>query len=215
MGKVTAGFSMSLDGFVADPHDGVDLVFKWYSAGGTDAQVQTGDQTFKMSREGAESIEEAGRTAGVLVTARRTFDIANGWGGKHPMNVPVVVLTHMPPREWVNRKGSPFTFVSDGVASAIETAKRIAGDKTVAVGAPSVAQQCLQLGLLDEIHIDLAPVVLGDGIRLFDHLREPIELVVTEVSGNPHVTHLTYRVVKSPQTMSAAGRPADARRSNS
>jgi dihydrofolate reductase len=81
--------------------------------------------------------------------------------------------------------------------SAIETAKKIAGDKTVVVGAPRVTQQCLQLGLLDEIHIDLAPVVLGKGVRLFDHLEEPIELTVTEASGNPHVTHLTYRVVKS------------------
>jgi dihydrofolate reductase len=197
MGKVTAGFSMSLDGFVADANDGVEYVFKWYSAGGTDAEVQVGDHAIKMSREGAESIEAASQTAGALVTARRTFDIAKAWGGKHPMNVPVVVVTHTPPKEWIDRKGSPFTFVTDGVASAIETARRIAGDKAVVVGAPSVTWQCLQLGLLDEIHIDLAPVVLGNGIRLFDHIKEPIELVVTEASGNPHVTHLTYRVVRS------------------
>jgi len=198
MGKVIAGFSMSLDGCVADATDGVEEVFKWYSAGGADAEVMAGDHAIKMSREAAESIEEAGKAAGVLVSARRTFDIANAWGGKHPMNVPVVVVTHTAPKEWVNRKGSPFTFVTDGVLSAIETAKKIAGDKTVVVGAPSVMQQCLQLGLLDEIHIDLAPVVLGKGIRLFDHLEEPIELTVTEASGNAHVTHLTYRVVKSP-----------------
>jgi hypothetical protein len=72
MSKVIAGFSMSLDGFVADPDDGVEQVFKWYSAGGTDAEVMVGDRTFEMSREGAEFIEEAGRGAGVLVTARRT-----------------------------------------------------------------------------------------------------------------------------------------------
>jgi dihydrofolate reductase len=64
------------------------------------------------------------------------------------------------------------------------------------VGAPSVTQQCLQLGLLDAIHIDLVPVVLGRGIRLFDHLTTPIELLVTEASGNRHVTHITYRVIK-------------------
>ena len=196
MSKVIAGFSMSPDGFVADADDGVEQVFKWYSVGGTDAEVMAGDQAIAMSREGAELIEEASRGAGVLVTARRTFDIAHAWGGKHPMNVPMVVVTHTVPEEWADREGSPFTFVTDGVPKAINVAREIAGDKDVVVGAPSVTQQCLQLGLLDAIHIDLVPVVLGRGIRLFDHLTGPIELVVTEASGSPHVTHLTYRVIK-------------------
>ena len=196
MSKVIAGFSMSLDGFVADPDDGTEHVFKWYSAGGTDAEVMAGDHATGMTREAAEFIEEAGRAAGVLVTARRTFDIAHAWGGKHPMDVPMVVVTHRVPEEWVNREGSPFTFVTDGVPKAIDVAREIAGDKDVVVGAPSVTQQCLQLGLLDAIHIDLVPVVLGRGIRLFDHLTKPVELLVTEASGNPHVTHITYRVIK-------------------
>jgi len=196
MSKVIAGFSMSLDGFVADPDDGVDRVFKWYSAGGTDAEVMAGDGTFEMSREGAEFIEEAGRGAGVLVTARRTFDLSHAWGGKHPMDVPMVVVTHRVPEEWGNREGSPFTFVTEGVPKAIDVARQIAGDKDVVVGAPSITWQCLQLGLLDAIHIDLAPVVLGRGIRLFDHRTGPVELLVTEVSGNPHVTHITYQVIK-------------------
>ena len=196
MSKVIAGFSMSLDGFVADPDDGVEHVFKWYSAGGTDAEVMSGDHPAGMTREAAELIEEAGRGAGVLVTARRTFDIAHAWGGKHPMDVPMVVVTHRVPQEWVNREGSPFTFVTEGVPKAIDVAREIAGDKDVVVGAPSVTQQCLQLGLLDAIHVDLAPVVLGRGIRLFDHLTKPVELLVTEASGNPHVTHITYRVIK-------------------
>lgn len=196
MSRVIAGFSMSLDGFVADPDDSADHVFKWYSAGGTDTEVMTGDQAFKMSQEGSEYIEAAGRGAGVLVTARRTFDIAHAWGGKHPMDVPMVVVTHRIPEEWVDREGSPFTFVTGGVPRAIEVAREIAGEKDVVVGSPSVTQQCLQLGLLDAIHIDLAPVVLGDGIRLFDHLTGPIDLLVTEASGNPHVTHLTYHVVR-------------------
>jgi dihydrofolate reductase len=196
MSKVIAGFSMSLDGFVADPDDGVGQVFKWYSADGTDAEVKTGDGTFDMSQEGAEFIEEAGRGAGVLVTARRTFDLAHAWGGKHPMDVPVVVVTHRVPEEWANREGSPFTFVTEGVPKAIDVALQIAGGKDVVVGAPSVTWQCLQLGLLDAIHIDLAPVVLGRGIRLFDHLTAPVELLITEASGNPHVTHLTYQVIK-------------------
>jgi dihydrofolate reductase len=196
MSKVIAGFSMSLDGFVADPDDGVEHVFKWYSAGGTDAEVMAGDHPIEMTREAAESIAEAGRAAGVLMTARRTFDIAHAWGGKHPMDVPVVVVTHRIPEEWVHREGSPFTFVTEGVRGAIQVAREIAGDKDVVVGAPSVTQQCLEYGLLDAIHIDLAPVVLGRGIRLFDHLTKPIELLVAEASGNPHVTHITYRVIK-------------------
>ena len=196
MSKVIAGFSMSLDGFVADPDDGVAQVFKWYSAGGTDAEVMAGDGKFEMSREGAEFIEEAGKGAGVLVTARRTFDLAHAWGGKHPMDVPMVVVTHRVPEEWANREGSPFTFVTEGVPKAIDVATQIAGDKDVVVGAPSVTWQCLRLGLLDAIHIDLAPVVLGRGIRLFDHLTSPVEFLITEASGNTHVTHITYQVIR-------------------
>ena len=196
MSKVIAGFSMSLDGFIADPDDGTEQVFKWYSAGGTDAEVMAGDHAFGLTREGAELIQEAGRRAGVLVTARRTFDIAHAWGGKHPMDVPMVVVTHQVPQEWVNREGSPFTFVTDGVPKAIDVAREIAGGKDVVVGAPSITHQCLELGLLDAIHIDLVPVVLGRGIRLFDHLTRPVELLITEASGNPHVTHITYRVIK-------------------
>jgi dihydrofolate reductase len=192
VGKVIAGFSMSLDGFVADPDDGVEQVFKWYSAGGTDTEVMAAP----MSPEGARIIEEAGRRAGVLVTARRTFDIARAWGGRHPMDVPIVVVTHRIPQEWASREGSPFTFVTDGIPQAIDVARQIAGDKDVVVGAPSVTQECLQLGLLDAIHIDLVPVVLGRGIRLFDRLTGPIELEVTEASGNPHVTHITYQVTR-------------------
>ena len=157
--------------------------------------MQSGDGSFTLSAEGAEYIEEAGQVAGVLVSARRTFDIANAWGGRHPMGVPVVVVTHSAPEEWAEKEGSPFTFVTDGVPSAIAKAREIAGDKDVVVGAPSVTQQCLKLGLLDEVHIDLVPLLLGKGVRLFD-LEAPIDLVVTAASGNRHVTHLTYRLVR-------------------
>jgi dihydrofolate reductase len=204
MGKVTVGFSMSLDGFVAGPNDsserplgiGGDRLFDWYFSGNANEVVPSGNRTFKLSKEGADLIREASSAAGVLVTARRTFDIANAWGGKHPMDVPVVVLTHRVPQEWV-KEGSPFTFVTDGVESAIEKAKQIAGDKNVVVGAPSVVKQCLQAGLLDEIHIDLIPVLLFDGISLFDHLGiTPVDLQIIEVDAASNVIHITFHVNK-------------------
>jgi dihydrofolate reductase len=87
--------------------------------------------------------------------------------------------------------------VTDGVERAVEEAKRAAGDKDVAVGAASIAQQCIRAGLLDEIHIDLAPVLLGGGVRLFEHLGgAPIELENTEVVEGVGVTHLTFRIVR-------------------
>jgi dihydrofolate reductase len=87
------------------------------------------------------------------------------------LGVPTFVLTHTLPEEWIY-EGSPFTFVTDGVESAVEQARAVAGDKkNVAVGAASIAQQCIRAGLLDEIHVDLVPVLLGGGVRLFEHRR--------------------------------------------
>jgi dihydrofolate reductase len=130
------------------------------------------------------------------VTGRRTFDLTGGWGGKHPLNVPVFVVTHSVTQDWVY-EGSPFTFVTDGLEIAVVQARAVAGDKDVGVIGASLVQQCIRAGLLDEIHIDLVPVLLGDGIRLFDHLgTEPIELESTRVIEGAGVTHLTFRVVK-------------------
>jgi dihydrofolate reductase len=95
------------------------------------------------------------------------------------------------------KEGSPFIFVTDGVESAIQQAKAAAGDKNVAVSSASIAQQCIRAGLLDDIHIDLAPVLLGGGVRLFEHLgNEPIELEMIKVIDAPGVTHIGFRVVK-------------------
>ncbi len=113
---------------------------------------------------------EAARTADGLVTARRTFDIANAWGGRHPMHVPMVVLNHRVPSEWV-KDGSQFTFVTDGIENAIKIARQIAGDKDVVIGAPSIVKQCLNAGLLGEIHVDLGLVLLGSGILCSIYLR--------------------------------------------
>jgi dihydrofolate reductase len=205
MGKVAVGLTMSLDGFIAGPNDGPEhplgeggmRLFDWFSAGDTDLELPGTDMVFRVSSQSAEVLREAYSRMGAFVTGRRTFDITNGWGGSPPLGVPTFVVTHREiPQEWVY-EGSPFTFVTDGVESAVDKAREVAADKDVAVGAASIAQQCIRTGLLDEIHVDLVPVLLGDGVRLFDHLGAgPIELESTQVVEGTGVTHLTFRVVK-------------------
>ena len=129
------------------------------------------------------------------MTGRRAFDLTHGWGGGHPLGVPVFVLTHSVPQEWVH-EGSPFTFVTEGLESAVAQAKAVAGDKDVGVIGANLVQQCIRSGLLDEIHLDLVPVLLGNGVRLFDQTAEPIELESTRVIEGAGVTHLTFRILK-------------------
>jgi dihydrofolate reductase len=204
MTKVVSGLTMSLDGFIAAPNDGPEhplgeggmRLFDWYSSGDTEYVVPSGEMTFMVSKQSAEMLREAFGSIGALVSGRRTFDITNGWGGRHPLDAPVFVLTHDPPDGW-DYEGSPFTFVTDGVESAVEKAKEVAGGKDVAVGAASLAQQCIRAGLLDEVHVDLVPVLLGGGVRFFEDIGDtPVELERTRVIEAPDVTHITYRVVK-------------------
>ncbi len=203
MGKVTFNMTMSLDGFVAGPNDGPgnglgdggDRLFEWYLSGDTEIPISDGNMVLKVSSQSAEILKEAFATYGAGVWGRRTFDIAGAWGG-HPPGSPCFIVTHTVPQEWVY-EGSPFTFVTDGVESAIRQAKQAAGDKDVVVCTASILQQCLNLGLMDEIHIDVAPLLLGKGVRLFDHLNiEPIKLESIRVVEAPGVTHLGFRVVK-------------------
>lgn len=133
----------------------------------------------------------ANKQIGALVAGRKLFDLTGGWGA----NIPRTYQCHRAPPEWV-KEGWPVTFVTDGVESAIEQAKAIAGDKHVVVASTTIVQQCLKAGLLEEIHIDLVPILLGVGIRLFDHLDSPIELESTKVIESTGVTHLTFRIVK-------------------
>ena len=204
MGKVATGLSMSLDGFIAGSNDGQrqplgeggERLFAWFSAGDTEYGLPGTEMVFRVSPQSAEMLREAHAGMGAFVTGRRTFDITNEWGGSPPLGVPTFVVTHTVPQEWVYER-SPFQFVTGGVESAVEKARAVAGDKDVAVGAASIAQQCIRAGLLDEVHVDLVPVLLGDGVRLFEHLGGgPIELESTRVLEGAGVTHLTFRVVK-------------------
>ena len=203
MGKVVFNMSMSLDGFVAGPNDspdnglgdGGDELFKWYFSGDTEIRISEGTPLLKVSRQSASLIKEVIRATGAQVWGRRTFDITRGWGG-HPPAEPCFILTHNVPQEWV-KAGSPFTFVTDGVESAIRQAKKAAGDKDVVICTASILQQCLKARLVDEIYVDVAPLLLGGGVRLFDHLGlVPIELESIRAVEAPNVTHLGFRVVK-------------------
>ena len=204
MGKVATGLSMSLDGFIAGPNDGPERplgdggerLFAWYSSGDTEYRLPGTEMVFEVSPQSAELLREAHAKMGAFVTGRRTFDIANGWGGSPPLGVPTFVLTHTVPQQWVH-EGSPFTFVTEGLQSAVEQARAVAGDKDVAVGAASIVQQCIRAGLLEEIHVDLVAVLLKGGIRLFEYLgTTPIELESTRVIEAPGLTHLGFRVIK-------------------
>ncbi len=204
MGKVITELSMSLDGFVAGPNDGLELplgeggdaLFKWYFSGDTALPLPGTDMVFKVSQVSADLLREQWGRQGAMVTGRRMFDIAHAWGGRPPGGGPCFVVTHDVPQEWV-KAGSPFTFVTDGVESAIRQAQEVAGDNVVAVSSASIMQQCLKAGLLDEVWIDLAPVLLGGGVRLFEHFgAAPVQLETIHVVAAPDVTHLAFRIVK-------------------
>jgi dihydrofolate reductase len=212
MAKVLVALSMSLDGFIAGANDGSEQplgqggmrLFDWYFDGDRpirqyQAAASRGVPVppFKLSRSSAEVFEDLIETGGAAVTGRRTYDIADAWGGNGPLpGQPLFVVTHHVP-EHVPDGESHYTFVTDGVERAIEQAKAAAGEKYVSLMGASIPQQCLRAGLLDEIQIHLVPVLLGSGVRLFDHLgTQSIDLETVRVVDSPGVTHLRYRVVR-------------------
>jgi dihydrofolate reductase len=191
-----ASFCMSLDGFVARPDDSVGPLFDWYQAGDVEVPMVGYPIEFHVAAASAGYLSrhlDAVRH-GAFVCGRRVFDHTHGWGGHPPGGGAAFVVTHRPPpSDWSAENLAPFTFVGD-VGSAIEQAKA-AGDGTVGVSGPAIAQQCLNLGLLDEVRIDLVPVFLGEGVRYFDHLgATKARLDRVEVVEGEGVTHLRYRV---------------------
>lgn len=195
MSKVVAIMSMSLDGFVADVNDGVGEVFDWYFHSG-DVEIETGGSdpmTFTMSEESAEHVRTLTSRLGAVLTGRRTFEVAQGWGGNHAWG-PAFVLAHQIPAGWP-RPDSTVHFVTDGVESAVKQAKTAAAGKDVGVHGADTIQQLLNAGLLDELSVDIAAVLLGSGVRLFDHLAStPAVLGTPTVVVGTGVTHLRYPV---------------------
>jgi dihydrofolate reductase len=202
MSMVFAEITMSLDGFVAGPNDSPDLglgeggerLHEWVFglASWRGPHGLEGGETGRDS----EILEEAIKATGAVIVGRRMFDNARGWGEEPPFHVPVFVLTH-DARDDLVKGDTTFIFVSDGIESALEQARGAAGEKDVSIGGgANTIQQFLNAGLVDEIQIHVAPLLLGGGIRLLDNLQPGIELEKTRVIDSPQVTHMRFRVVR-------------------
>jgi dihydrofolate reductase len=215
MGKLAADISMSLDGFVAGPNptlerplgDGGDGLHEWALA--LEAWRKPHGLPGGEINASTKVVEETLEATGAVLMGRRMFSGGEGpweddsnaggwWGDDPPFHVPVFVLTSHP-RETVTMKGgTTFTFVTKGIEAALDEARAAAEDRDVFVsGGASVVQQYLGAGLLDELHVNLAPVLLGGGTRLFDSGMAALPaLEIVGVVEAPAVTHLTYRVTK-------------------
>jgi dihydrofolate reductase len=213
MKRLILDITMSLDGLVAGPNqtlerplgEGGELLHEWayVLAAWREPHGLEGGETNADSELVAESLA----ATGAVVMGRRMFSGGAGpwaddpnadawWGDDPPFHVPVFVLTHHPRETVVKQGGTSFTFVTDGIESALEQARAAAGDKDISLaGGADVAQQYLRAGLLDELQIHVAPLLLGDGVSLFGSLGiDTAELEQTRVIASPSVTHLRFSV---------------------
>jgi dihydrofolate reductase len=197
MATTITELTMSLDGFIADPSGGTGDLFHWYYNGMVPVPAPGADITFRLSEPSATHLRDGFAAIGAIVVGRRTFDITDGFADGHPYGAPIFVVTHQMPPGWP-RPGSPITIVTDGVVSAGEQAVQVAKDGMVSVAAASIARQCLEAGLLDEVWINLVPVLLGRGTRFVDFLAgAPVRLQDPRIVAGREVTHLYYRVYPS------------------
>jgi dihydrofolate reductase len=195
MGKVTFQISMSLDGFITGPNvsvgngmgDGGERLHDWMF----DAKTETD----------AAIVDENYASTGAVVMGKRMFDVGfEPWGDPPPFGMPVFVVTHEAREPLPMQGGTTYTFVTDGIEAALEQARAAAGDEDVGIwGGANIARQYLTAGVLDEMQIHLVPVLLGDGIRLFEDLDpEGIELKRTESIETAGATHLRFEVLRQP-----------------
>ena len=206
MGKVTSDITMSLDGFITGPNDDVERPL---GDGGERLHEWVYDLASWRELHGlaggeknrdVEVLEESFKNTGAVVMGRRMFNLGEEhWGDDPPFNNPVFVVTHQAREMLTKEGGTTFTFVTDGIESALQQAKAAAGGKDVSVaGGANIIQQYLSACLLDEIQIHLAPILLGGGRKLFDHIgAEQLKLESTRVIESPRVTHLRFRVGKA------------------
>ena len=196
MGDVIADMTMSLDGYIAAPDGRADRLFGWFFGGDTEVTTSDPALSFRTSEESAGVLRDALSSVGAIVGGRDYFDLAEGWGGTPPMGVPAFILTHRPPPEDWPADNEMIHFVGDGIESAIAQAREVAGDKTVAIATPSTTRQAYEAGLLDELSVNLVPVLLGEGIPWFAGLDADLDGPLSVVAGSG-VTHLRYRVKKA------------------
>jgi dihydrofolate reductase len=215
MTRLISDISMSLDGFVAGPNpsledplgEGGEQLHEWVFP--TRAWREPHGHSGGEANVDSEVVEEFVQTTGATVMGRRMFSGGEGaweddpradgwWGDDPPFHHPVFILTHHPRDPVPMKGGTTFTFVGDGIESALEQARAAAGAKDVAVsGGADVVQQYLNAGLLDELQIHLVPVLLGNGVRLLDNVDiDRVQLEADRVIESPVVTHLRYRVVR-------------------
>jgi dihydrofolate reductase len=227
MTKVTAQMSVSLDGYYAGPQfTGIAAGEHWMGSAeaagffritrwAVDALAWRERQGFAGGERNASSdiVAENFEAAGAYVMGRRMADGGEGpWGEEPPFRAPVFVVTNRPRETLVRKGGTSFTYVTDGVTSAVERARAAANGKNVAVaGGGRLLQAVLGAGLLDELDLHVVPVILGTGMRLLDDRfdlaeKEALELVPTRVIHTPEVTHLRYAIVgRSPLVLDDRG----------
>ena len=198
MSQVYVSMAMSLDGFITGPHDdaenpaGIDgmRLMDWLGGGSDDGGA--GTDSFRPKDPDSQVVVDEAQATGAVITGKRTGDFAGYWNGDHHDGVPIFVPTHQPPAE---NPHPNVHFVTDGIASCVEQAKAAAGGRDVLMHGAYTAQQALQAGVLDAIEIQLRPVLLGQGRRLFDHLPpEHIELELVRILKAPTTVHLRYDV---------------------
>jgi dihydrofolate reductase len=197
MSKVMMHNVVSVDGFIADDNDDVGPLFEWYFNGDHPLSAQEMDDPepggLRVSKTSFDYVRPTWDAIGAMVIGRRLFDITNGWEGKPPAGDHVVVVTHRPkPEGW--HPEAAYHFVDD-VATALTLARELAGDRTVSVAAGDVGGQAFALGLVDEVAMDVVPVVFGTGKRYFgsvetQHLLDGPDVVVQ----GDRVLHLRFRV---------------------
>lgn len=201
MSNVVIEMSLSLDGFIAGPADTPAQPFgerqaqrlhDWLLGG---PELYEGSGFIRPPGRNREFVDTLFHQTGALLTGRRTYDLVNGWGGSHPIpGLPVVVLTHAPPSE-VPKGKSSFTFCTD-LREAVAAARTQAQAKDVIVHGAATTQQLLAAGLADELRLHIAPLLLGDGRRLFERGAGDLPLELIETVATPQAIHLRYRVCR-------------------
>jgi dihydrofolate reductase len=197
MGKTIMGVAaVSLDGFIADDNDDIGPLFDWLDTGDTSWTLPGSDQAAHSTQASADFMTSHYGNMAANVIGRRLFDLTNGWDGKPAAGEHVFVVTHHPPTDWEHAGTAPFTFV-DGVERAIAAAKEFAGDRDVDVAGGQIGSQALALGLIDQVVVNLVPVLFGSGRPFFATGALPEPLLFgdpsTIVQGG-RVTHLVYDI---------------------